>query len=188
VANLRLAAVTVCFAVMTIQSLVTGEIHTGGGGRNPSPVKIIKRIDEPRRYWTTTLICLGASLLGVGLCVVVVRSHLTIKPAKQVANMTAEFGPNAVTFTTTSGQTRSLSYADHPEVFGYPRFLIADHEQSAALIRATFRMLSPRWFMLPKVLVRFSQPVASRITDADKLLVAAIFTRAGALELFLPEG
>jgi hypothetical protein len=140
--------VTVCFSIMTIQALINGELNTGGGGRHPSPAKIIKRSDEPRAYWISTLICLGTSLFGFGFTVLVVRNRSKTQGAKQIANMTAEFGLYEVRFTASSGQTRSLSYADHPEVFGYPRFLIADHEQSDALIRATLRALSPQWFVL----------------------------------------
>jgi hypothetical protein len=95
------------------------------------------------------------------------------------------FTDDALTFTEEGSQPVSVSYREHPEVFGHPRFLMIDFDKSAALVRSVVRQMAGARLPLiaPKIAVSVDRPVPGGITDMDKRMIGGIFTSAGALKV-----
>ncbi len=75
----------------------------------------------------------------------------------------------------------SVAYRDHPEVFGHPRFLMADFDKSVALVRNALRELVRGWRLLPpKITVTINRKMEGGITTIDRKLLAEIFLHGGA--------
>ncbi len=94
----------------------------------------------------------------------------------------ASFADDALTFTEEGTQPVTVPYREHPQVFGHPRFLMADFDTSVALVRRALLQLKGGRFPLlaPKIVVSFDRPVQGGIADMDKKLLQGIFAAAGA--------
>lgn len=80
-----------------------------------------------------------------------------------------------------------VPYRDHPEIFGHPRFLMADFDNSAALVRGVLKQLKGmrRALIAPKMIVSINRPLAGGVTQIDKSILQQIFTEAGARKVLI---
>lgn len=94
----------------------------------------------------------------------------------------AEFGDDALTFIEEGSAPVVFPYREHPEVFGHPRFLMADFDNSAALVRKALANLKGARFPLiaPKIVVKVNRQLDGGIVEIDKSIIQQIFTEAGA--------
>jgi hypothetical protein len=92
------------------------------------------------------------------------------------------FTENALTFTEQGEMPVTIPYRDHPEVFGHPRFLMADFDKSAALVRMTIKQLKGMRAALiaPKIVIAINRPLSGGVAEIDKATLNQIFTEAGA--------
>ena len=101
------------------------------------------------------------------------------------STITVEFTDNALIFTEAGKQPIAISYRDHPEIFGHPRFLMLGTDQSAALVATTMRQLMGGRLPLiaPKFVVAINRPLEGGITEIDEQSIVEILTKAGARKI-----
>jgi hypothetical protein len=94
----------------------------------------------------------------------------------------ASFSDDALTFTEEGRKPVSILYREHPDVFGHPRFFMADFDKGAALVRSALKELAGGRLPLiaPKIAVSFDRPIQGGVTEMDKKIVCEILTSAGA--------
>jgi hypothetical protein len=99
----------------------------------------------------------------------------------------ARFGNDSLTFTSREdGRSEVYAYGDHPDVFGHPRFLMADFDKSEALVRDALRKLVGRWQVIaPKIEGFIDRQVTGGLTEIDRRSLGQIFTHGGAREFVL---
>jgi hypothetical protein len=99
----------------------------------------------------------------------------------------ARFGADSLTFTSREeGRSEVYAYRDHPDVFGHPRFLMADFDKGEALVRDALRKLAGRWQIIaPRIEGFIDRPIAGGLTDVDRRSLGMIFTHGGAREFVL---
>ena len=92
------------------------------------------------------------------------------------------FTDNALTFTEQGEMPVSIPYRDHPEVFGHPRFLMADIDKSIALVGMTLKQLNDmrRALIAPMIVISINRPLSGGVAEIDKATLTQIFTKAGA--------
>jgi len=81
-----------------------------------------------------------------------------------------------------------LFYREHPSIFGHPRFLIANFEQAATLVKVWVRQISRRWrWLAPKVVVRVERKMEGGLTDIDRNVLRELFMQTGAREVVIED-
>ncbi len=92
------------------------------------------------------------------------------------------FMDSALTFTEEGEIPATIPYRDHPEVFGHPRFLMADFDKSAALVRMTLKQLKGmrKALIAPKIVISINRPLSGGVAEMDKACLNQIFLEAGA--------
>jgi hypothetical protein len=93
-----------------------------------------------------------------------------------------EFSDDALTLTEGGSAPVVIPYREHPKIFGHPRFLMADFDNSAALVRKALVNLKGARFPLiaPKIVVNINRQLDGGIVEIDKSIIQQIFTEAGA--------
>ena len=96
--------------------------------------------------------------------------------------ISASFCDDALIFTEEGRKPVSIPYHQHPEVFGHPRFFLADFDKSAALVSRALKELAAGRLPLiaPKIAVSFDRPIQGGVTEMDKKIVGEILTSVGA--------
>ena len=101
----------------------------------------------------------------------------------------ASFGNDALTITeqgsrsgTIPFQPVAIPYREHPEVFEHPRYLVADIDQGAALVRkAIYQMAKGRFTLIaPQIVVSIERSIPGGVADIDRKTLKEMFTKAGA--------
>ncbi|HSY43951.1 MAG TPA: hypothetical protein VK811_08555 [Candidatus Acidoferrum sp.] len=94
----------------------------------------------------------------------------------------AEFSDDTLTLMEEGSAPVVIPYREHPEIFGHPRFLMADFDNSAALVRKTLANLRGARFALiaPRIIVNINRQLNGGIMEIDKSIIQQIFTEAGA--------
>lgn len=92
------------------------------------------------------------------------------------------FTNDALTFTEEGEMPVTIPCRDHPEIFGHPRFLMADFDKSAALVRMTIKQLKGmrRALIAPKIVVSINRSMSGGVAEMDKACLNQIFLEAGA--------
>ena len=92
------------------------------------------------------------------------------------------FTDDALHFTEEGRAPVSIPYREYPEVFGHPRFLMADLQQGAQLVNKAMRQLKGGRFPLlaPKFIVSINRPLPGGITEIDRKSIREILDMAGA--------
>jgi len=101
---------------------------------------------------------------------------------KLTHDITAVFGADALTLSEEGAAPVIIAYREHPEIFGHPRFLMADLDKSVALVGKALKELIRAQFTLiaPKIIVSIERPLDGGVADLDKKLLEQIFVKAGA--------
>lgn len=99
----------------------------------------------------------------------------------------ARFGAESLVFTGRDEILREIyAYRDYPEIFGHPRFLMADFDEAEALVRDAIRKLAGRWQVIaPRINVLIDRPMPGGLTPMDRRILCEIFTHGGAREVIL---
>ena len=99
------------------------------------------------------------------------------------------FGRDSLIFRSAAdGKSVSHFYRDYPEILGHPRFLMADIDQSVALVRKSVRMLKGIFYLMPpKVFITIERAMQGGLTDVDKRSLAQIFMRGGSRQVTLKD-
>ena len=101
----------------------------------------------------------------------------------------ASFGNDALTIAEEGNQSgmvpsqpMAISYREHPEVFEHPRYLVADIEQGAALVRkAIYQMAKGRLpLVAPRIVVSVERSIPGGVAATDRKMLEDVFIRAGA--------
>jgi len=79
-------------------------------------------------------------------------------------------------------QAVAISYREHPEVFEHPRYLVADVEEGAALVRKAISQMAESRLPLiaPQIVVSVERPLPGGVAGPDRQMLEEMFTKAGA--------